>query len=396
MEETKKCAQCGADFEASPWSSATACPQCAAASGGEKAEESVANGVSSATAWSIRPAAGNGRAPGTRVVDSGAKDSEVAEVAVVEEEVPNSQLGAVLAAGESGRFSADAGGDLSTARRNRALLGDTGFWLALAMGVMPLLLGGIANPMYRLSGLLFFFALLWGGVFHGVVMKSHTSLGLPLLAFFFTGVVGLFILYAAYSFFPDAYLGLALGSDPIPVLLGQIFQVGLCEEACKLLPVVLYLALKRRDVVPETAVLVGVFSGLGFAAFENIQYSQAMIMSTIRDVYSAARDGGLRGAMTEAGTGAYQVMGAMLLRTVSLVFLHAVFAGIAASLLVMGKFKGKGGAAFYVAALLVPALLHGVYNWLGAVNTLPAGLIIAASFVFFYLNLEKVRGLKAL
>lgn len=272
---------------------------------------------------------------------------------------------------------------------------DASFWIVLAMGVMPILINAIANPVYRLTAMLFFFALLWGGVFQGFVMRSRASLFLPLLAFFFTGIVGLFVLLTLYAFLPPAYMLMSLSDAPLVNLAGQVFQVGVCEEACKLLPVVIYLFVKGKDGSVEMAILIGIFSGLGFAAFENIQYSKALAMSTISDVYAGSKYGGLKGALEGAGLGAVQVMGGVLLRALSVVFLHAVFSGISACVFTESYFRDRNRLVAVLAALLPAAFLHGIYNWLNNVQSIFSGLTIAASFTFLYTYLRVMRSLDA-
>ena len=93
-------------------------------------------------------------------------------------------------------------------------------------------------------------------------------------------------------------------------LAGFIIQTGVLEELCKAIPVVAYLVIKRGNAEPFTAILIGVFSGLGFAASENLFYGEA------------AR-GHAPGVLH------------VLLRSLSTVLGHAVLSGIVAYFLVM-------------------------------------------------------------
>lgn len=372
MPESRICAKCAKPFEASEWSSTEYCDDCAksivASAPSPRETGAAAEPEPVARGWSIQPP------PVPR--HAAAEEDEVEDVSVVEEEVPVSEADSIIGSREKGGwFKAPW----------MASMRGFGFWLVLAMGVMPLFIGGIDNPVHRLTGLLFFFALLWGAVFQGMILRSRSSLVAPFLAFFFTGVVGLFVLYTVYAFLPVSYLSMALSDNPLTLLFGQVLQVGLCEEICKLVPVAAYLAIKGERASASTAILVGVYSGLGFAAFENTQYSQAMIMAAAQDVYSAGKYGGHAAATFGGEDGTYQIIGVVLLRVFSLVFLHAVFSGIAASLLV------AGGVKRIAAAVAAPALLHGLYNWLSGVNTIPAGLVIAVSFYFFCANLDKAK-----
>lgn len=388
MSDTRVCANCGSSFEANRWSAKEYCDDCVKnavlTTEPSSQEAGQADDAERVRDWvvpaSSRDKRGEGEPFPRREAGKGlaSPGEEAEEVSVEEEEVPFSEAGQII-----GDAAGEARGSLWAKNWPALLLRDFGFWIVLAMGVMPLFIGGISDPVIRLTGLLFFFALLWGAVFQGMVLRSHASLVSPFLAFFFTGVVGLFLLYTLYTLVPASYLSMALSDKPLTLLCGQIFQVGLCEEACKLIPVVGYLAIKGRRASATAAILVGVYSGLGFAAFENIQYSQAMITSAAQNVYHTGNYVGHAAAAFVGEEGAYQVIGALLLRVFSLVFLHAVFSGIAASLLIAG---GRGRIA---SAVAVPAFLHGLYNWLSGVSTIPAGMVIAASFFFFCANLNK-------
>ena len=409
MVDERTCSECGRGFQASPWSRGNQCPECAATAEKSPAvslppQSSPDENADTPRGWDFHPRTGD------------AEDIE--SVPVTEEQVPVSELGKTPVeaqpptAGGTREIYSAALRDRRTKARTGAsaepplphhggaggrppLFKDTGFWIVLAMGVMPLFINGIENPVYKLSGMIFFFALLWGGVFQGFVLRSTASLYLPLLAFFFTGVVGLFALLRLYALLPSAYMEMAHNGDRVVQLLGYVFQVGLCEELCKLIPVFLYLYVRRENATVEMAVLVGIFSGLGFAAFENIQYSEAMAMTAVNKVAMGGRYGGLRGALEGANLGVIQAMGVVLLRSISLVFVHAVLSGIGACLFVTGFFRGRRGAGYCVLALVIPAVLHGVNDWLNNIQTVLGGLTIAASFIFLYGYLGRIDSLIA-
>ena len=129
--------------------------------------------------------------------------------------------------------------------------------------------------------------------------------------------------------------------------------------------------------------MVGIFSGLGFAAFENRSYQTRAVDVTLALTAEADIDGlilGVRLAMINA-----------LLRSISLVFAHAIWTGIFAYFLAMACATGKRFVALSIVGVLVAAIIHGSYNTAGVVqNTLPA-LIILGAFVLFYSYLTRLR-----
>lgn len=170
-------------------------------------------------------------------------------------------------------------------------------------------------------------------------------------------------------------------------LFGFIIQVGICEELCKTLPIIGYLLWKRRQADASTVVLIGVFSGLGFAAFENIDYGY----DSIANSYELTRQHGAVGNVIGTANAMVNVM----LWSLSLVFCHAVWSGIVGYFLALAWLTGKRRGALFLVGLLTASVLHGIYDWLVSVLLQPtfAALVVAASFMLFYAYLSKLRAL---
>ena len=103
----------------------------------------------------------------------------------------------------------------------------------------------------------------------------------PVTGLLFTGMIGIPALLVLYTLFPSAYLKMPESENALISLLGMVFQVGLWEELTKIVPVIVYvfwLKRKKAPIVPQSVILVGVFSGLGFAAFENMHYAEGSLM----------------------------------------------------------------------------------------------------------------------
>ena len=267
------------------------------------------------------------------------------------------------------------------------LLRDYVFWGVALLGIVPLLIGTL-GPDYQLTTFALFFAILWGVVFKYFIVRGSQTWPILLVSLFTTGIGGIFLLFTLYDHvLPAAYLNLSMSESGLVRLFGFIVQVGICEESCKSLPIFGYLLWKRRQADASTVVLIGVFSGLGFAAFENIDYSDRSIARTIEMTQQRGAFGLIDGTA--------DAMVNVMLRSLSLVFCHAVWSGIVGYFLAMAWLTGKRRGALFLVGLLTASVLHGIYNWLSAVLLQPtfSAFVVAASFMLFYAYLSKLRAL---
>ncbi len=265
------------------------------------------------------------------------------------------------------------------------LMKDYIFWGVTLMGVTPLLIGTLDRSEYQLTAFALFFAMLWGVIFKYFIVRQSGAWGLLLASLFVTGVAGIFLLLWSYEHvLPTAFLNLYQSKTGMISLFGFIFHVGVFEELTKAAPVIAYLLWSKERADPATAVMVGVFSGLGFAAFENMHYGDQSVSRS----FALTRDHGVEGLVA----GVKGAMVNVMLRSLSLVFVHALWAGIVAYFLAIGHITGKRRAALFLVGLMVAAVLHGVYDWLQGVQSTFAALVVAVSFVLFYAYLSKLRG----
>ncbi|MGL6196757.1 MAG: PrsW family intramembrane metalloprotease [Thermoguttaceae bacterium] len=271
------------------------------------------------------------------------------------------------------------------------IAGDVVFWVVLTLGVLPLLIISINDPNMQLVGMLFFFAMLWGGIFRSLVLKSSENVGLPISAFFFTGIIGVSVLLLIYQYLPAFYTTMADSPNPIICLAGFVFQVGTCEELCKIVPVVLYLFLKRQKASPMMIVLIGVFSGLGFSAFENIGYSDRMVAGTVEHLLHGQELGGIEGALDGAMLGTREAMIIIMLRSVSCVFAHAIWSGVFSCFIAMAFISNRRWFALIFIGFAVSAVTHGFYDWCCAFQQTFGAITIGLSFLLFYGYLSKIR-----
>lgn len=266
----------------------------------------------------------------------------------------------------------------------RELAVDGVFWSVALLGVVPLLIGTISGSDSQLTAFALFFATIWGVIFRKYVLKGASDLKLAAGSLFFTGIAGINLLLWLYGHvLPDFYTGMPQSDNLIVSLFGFVFQVGVWEELCKALPVLIYLAWKRRVADPFVLVEIAVFSGLGFAAFENVSYGHASVLSS----YSLARRYGAAGL----AAGVQDAMVTTMLRSLSLVFCHAVWAGTFAYFMAVAAATRKRCGALFVVGLSVSALLHGLYDWFTGVQPTVSALLAGLSFMLFFGYLSKLR-----
>ena len=231
------------------------------------------------------------------------------------------------------------------------------FWAVTLLGIVPLLIVSISDADSQFTLFALFFALVWGVIFKMFVLRDDSPWLFPIGALFFTGIVGISVLLFIYRYLlPDFYLNMSDSESGVVSLLGFVFQVGVWEELTKALPVLLYLRWKREQAQPMLIVVIGVFSGLGFAAFENLLYGDRAIMASLDLTLEYGEEGlaaGVQSAMITA-----------MLRSLSLVFSHAVWAGIVAYFIAVAPLEGRRWGAMIVVGIGVAAVLHGTYNWL--------------------------------
>lgn len=268
----------------------------------------------------------------------------------------------------------------------KTVLKDYVFWCVTLLGVLPLLIITVQNPEYQLTAFALFFAALWGVIFKYFIVRVPQRWPVMIASLFATGIAGIYVLLKIYEYIlPSAYLGLANSENGIVSLFGFIAQVGVCEELCKATPVLAYLVWKGRSAEPLTAVMVGVFSGLGFAAFENMFYAQNAIDQSVAL--------GSQYGMEGQAVGTQAAMVNVMLRSLSLVFCHAVWAGILAYFLAVAILGRRRWGALFLIGWVVAAVLHGVYDWLAGMQPTIAALLVALSFVLFYAYMGKLKAL---
>ncbi|MBK8956640.1 MAG: PrsW family intramembrane metalloprotease [Saprospiraceae bacterium] len=263
------------------------------------------------------------------------------------------------------------------------LLKDFIFWAVSFLGIIPLLIITVNHVGTQLTMFALFFAFVWGVIFKKFILKDHSSNRLALASLFFTGIIGIWLLLFVYRFLPDFYLNAADSPNLFLSLIGYVLQVGVCEELVKSIPIFIALRWFRKDLNEMSLITIGVFSGLGFAAFENLHYGESAVGNT----YAKTLDYGVSGLVS----GVQNAMVLVMLRSLSLVFCHAVFSGIVAYFITIAQLRKSQQSALIFIGFATAAILHGVYDWLAGIQPTMAALLAGFSFALFYGYLMKLK-----
>jgi RsiW-degrading membrane proteinase PrsW (M82 family) len=189
-----------------------------------------------------------------------------------------------------------------------------------------------------------YFSMIGGLFYYSVFSTSQVSIKKAIGLFFLTQF-GIFVLVDICKI-PAIHPLYALTETNrgfLSHLIGFTFGVGVFEEFVKLLPVYILLRNSKEPLIPQTVVFYGLMSGIGFGVYEGVGY-QLTVNNHL--------DYGSSFFMNIA-------------RLTCLPFLHSVWAGISAYFLAFSFLYPKNRQSMWFLAILIPAVLHGLYDTLG-------------------------------
>ncbi|MDR0982439.1 MAG: PrsW family intramembrane metalloprotease [Culturomica sp.] len=221
-------------------------------------------------------------------------------------------------------------------------------WLAL-IGLAPAFLISFFSsiPVITFYVIALYFSVIWGLFFY-YFFKTPQINTKTIFTVFFSLQAFVFFAWDVLSL-PAIIPGISLmyaWTDSPNILLrmfGYIFGVGLLEETAKALPLLWIIHRSKEPYIPQSMVFYGLISGIAFGVFEGVQYQMGV---NIELDYANAF------FMNVA-------------RLTSLPFLHAIWAGMAGYFIAFANLYPKYRLSLYVLAILIPALLHGLYDTLG-------------------------------
>jgi RsiW-degrading membrane proteinase PrsW (M82 family) len=189
-----------------------------------------------------------------------------------------------------------------------------------------------------------YFSMIWGLFYFSVFSTNQVSIKKAIGLFFLTQL-SIFVLVDILRI-PSIHPLYALTKPNqgfLSHLIGFTFGVGVFEEFVKLLPVFLLLRKSKEPLLPQTVVFYGLMSGIGFGVFEGVVY-QLTVNNQL-----------------DYGTSFFM----NIARLTCLPFLHSVWAGISAYFLAFSFLYPKNRHSMWFLAILIPAILHGLYDTLG-------------------------------
>lgn|GEM_PF-1871491 len=261
--------------------------------------------------------------------------------------------------------------------RDKVLISST-FWAFLAIGVVPLLIVTVESLGVQITLFSLFFAMLWGALLKVLLLRESAFWLGGVGALFFTGLLGLFFHTLWFLQFESLHSLLNEGvmSSNHAIRFFSLLYFAFLEEAIKAIPILLAARFLMDKITYKQLIVIGLFSGLGFAAFENIDYSWSAVDRTL----IAGSENGLEAAAITMVSSLINQM----LRSVSLCFLHAIWAGISAYFIMAGKLANKSQWLYCVLGIACAGILHTLYNWLIGLQGTLAGGIAVVSLLFFY------------
>lgn len=219
-----------------------------------------------------------------------------------------------------------------------------------------------------------YFSVIWGLFFHYLFKTSQVSIKLS---------VGLFFLCQLIVFIVWDILGLPqlnplyklLDSEPrVLSAFSYIFGVGLTEEFFKLIPILCILHFSKRVLRPQTMVYYGLISGIAFGVFEGVHYQMGENFRIFSD--------------TSLAEGYVVTFVLNIARLTCLPFLHAIWCGIASYFSSFAYLYPRYRIALYTLAILVPATLHGLYDYTASISSLLTIPVVIVSVVLLMVYLS--------
>lgn len=209
-----------------------------------------------------------------------------------------------------------------------------------------------------------YFSVIWGIFFYYMFSTKQVTTGNTILLFFLTQLTA-FVLVNLQSYPPlNILYGFTESDNLFLRIIGFIFGVGFTEEVIKALPLLFLIRRSKEPLIPQTVVFYGLISGIGFGVLEGVLY-QTTTNTTLS--YNNAF------FMNVA-------------RLTCLPFLHAIWAGIAGYFISFANLIPKYRQGLYVLAILIPAVLHGMYDVLGWSLPGLASTLISVLLLIYYLK----------
>lgn len=222
-----------------------------------------------------------------------------------------------------------------------------------------------------------YFCLFWAVYFYQIIRPSRTVWHRALLYAGFTALIGIPLLLASHELPGIKHLYAAADHYRfVPQLLGNIFGVGILEELCKALPLLIFGLRKNQIRTVKDGVFLGLMSGIGFAAVEGVQYT---FDATLRAIYYDTM---------EAASGQFMQF---IFRMMTGPVLHAAWAAIVGWFIGIAATRSQRAWPVITVGIFYAATLHGVYDVFAGqfIGILVAGMSLMI-FMFYLVHGNEV------
>lgn len=223
-----------------------------------------------------------------------------------------------------------------------------------------------------------YFSIIWGLFFYYLFKTEQVKLKTTIFLFFATQILTTLIFFVFNIGAINPFEGLYDTGNVFISLVSCVLGIGVIEEFVKVLPVFLILYFSKNVIKPQTAVFYGLMSGIAFGVYEGVNYQLGPNFQMF-----------LENDISQAYVFSYL---SNIARLTSLPFLHAIWCGIASYFVAFAFLYPRFRVALYSLAILVPATIHGLYDYLCfnvpfALATVPV-VIVGVVLLMVYLNIR--------
>lgn len=243
----------------------------------------------------------------------------------------------------------------------------------LLLAIVGLSLSVLINLAYFFPNIIIFyvvslyFAVIWGLFFYYLFCTEQVKLKPTIITIFATQIIT--ILLFDFNILNIGSIQELLGHG----LVGCVIGIGIPEEFTKLAIILILLSRSKEVMTPATMVYYGLMSGISFGVFEGVQYQTTTNYALLLEF----------DASSEAYTQTFLMN---IARLTSLPFLHAIWCGIGSYYMACAWVFPHYKVSLITLALLIPALLHGIYDFI-AFNIEVPFLNSILSIVVIFLSL---------
>jgi RsiW-degrading membrane proteinase PrsW (M82 family) len=231
-----------------------------------------------------------------------------------------------------------------------------------------------------------YFCLIWGINFHMLIKPSRDDWSRGILYAAFTALVGVPLLMFIQDLGIIRMLYKAAESEIYLLrVIGFVFGVGILEETCKLLPILIFGIRKKQIFSLKQGLFLGLMSGLGFALAEAVYYTlmywKGSAIISLSESYKSIQNSELLIKNLTDYYGSLVIV--QTVRFMTLPLFHAIWTGICSWFAVAASFRYPIDKKLIVIGVFFMAVVHGFYDvYSGTIQ----GVTIAISTIFIFMG----------